>query len=90
MKRRQSFLEDARLDRRLALIGALYLVLIASIVGYNAVAIGRERGAALIVNIAARQRATLVAGAAIARCRVRGGGPGRRHDSGIWRRRLYV
>jgi diguanylate cyclase (GGDEF)-like protein/PAS domain S-box-containing protein len=57
MKRRQSFLEDARLDRRLALIGALYLVLIASIVGYNAVAIGRERGAALIVNIAARQRA---------------------------------
>jgi diguanylate cyclase (GGDEF)-like protein/PAS domain S-box-containing protein len=55
--RRRSFLEDARLDRRLALIGALYLVLIAAIVGYNAVAIGRERGAALIVNIAARQRA---------------------------------
>ncbi len=54
---RRSFVEDARLDRRLALIGALYLVLIASIVGYNAVSIGRERGAALIVNIAARQRA---------------------------------
>ena len=55
--RQRSFLEDARLDRRLALIGALYLVLIASIVGYNAVAVARERGAALIVNIAARQRA---------------------------------
>jgi diguanylate cyclase (GGDEF)-like protein/PAS domain S-box-containing protein len=53
----RSFLEDSRLDRRLAFIVALYLVLIASFVGYNAVAVARERGAALVVNVAARQRA---------------------------------
>jgi len=57
MAPRRSFLDDARLDRRLRALVALYLVLIASIVGYNAVAVARQRGAALIVNIASRQRA---------------------------------
>ena len=50
-------MEAMRPDRRLAGIVILYLVLIAGIVGYNALEIGRERGAALIVNVAARQRA---------------------------------
>ena len=57
MRGTRSFLEDSRLDRRLAFIVVLYLVLIASFVGYNAVAVARERGAALVVNVAARQRA---------------------------------
>ena len=35
----------------------LYLLLIAGIVGYNAHEMGHERGAALVVNVAARQRA---------------------------------
>jgi diguanylate cyclase (GGDEF)-like protein/PAS domain S-box-containing protein len=51
------FLGDFRLDRRLRWILLLYLVVIAGIVGYNARAISKERGAALIVNVAARQRA---------------------------------
>jgi diguanylate cyclase (GGDEF)-like protein/PAS domain S-box-containing protein len=55
--RRLPFLGDLRLDRRLRWIVAVYLVVIAGIVGYNAKAISKERGAALIVNIAARQRA---------------------------------
>lgn len=50
-------LEAARPQRRLAGIVILYLVLIVGIVGYNAREIARERGAALIVNVAARQRA---------------------------------
>jgi diguanylate cyclase (GGDEF)-like protein/PAS domain S-box-containing protein len=50
-------LADRRLDRRLVWIVALYLVLIATIVGFNALEVGEERGAALIVNVAARQRA---------------------------------
>ena len=53
----RSFLEDSRLNRRLGLMVALYLVLIAAIVGYNAIAVARKGGAALIVNVAARQRA---------------------------------
>jgi diguanylate cyclase (GGDEF)-like protein/PAS domain S-box-containing protein len=55
--RRLPLLGDLRLDRRLRWIVAVYLVLIAGIVGYNANEISKERGAALIVNIAARQRA---------------------------------
>jgi diguanylate cyclase (GGDEF)-like protein/PAS domain S-box-containing protein len=55
--RRLLFLGDFRLDRRLRWILALYLLVIASIVGYNARAISKEQGAALIVNVAARQRA---------------------------------
>ncbi len=50
-------LEAHRPERRLAGIVILYLVLIAGIVGYNAREMSRERGAALIVNVAARQRA---------------------------------
>ena len=52
-----SRLEEHRPERRLAAIVILYLILIAGIVGYNARAMSRERGAALIVNVAARQRA---------------------------------
>src|SRR5712691_7976862 len=55
--RRLPVFGDLRFDRRLRWIVAVYLVLIACIVGYNAKSIARERGAALIVNIAARQRA---------------------------------
>ena len=47
---------DLGVDRRLGLVVALYLVLIGGIVAYNARAVARERGAALIVNVAARQR----------------------------------
>jgi diguanylate cyclase (GGDEF)-like protein/PAS domain S-box-containing protein len=50
-------LASLRPERRLAGIVILYLVLIAGIVGYNARGIARERGSALIVNVAARQRA---------------------------------
>src|SRR5262249_23162251 len=50
-------LGNLRLGRRLLWIVALYLVLIGGIVGYNARAMARERGAAIIVNVAARQRA---------------------------------
>jgi diguanylate cyclase (GGDEF)-like protein/PAS domain S-box-containing protein len=50
-------LEALRPERRLAGIVILYLVLIAGIVGYNAREVARQRGAALIVNVAARQRA---------------------------------
>jgi diguanylate cyclase (GGDEF)-like protein/PAS domain S-box-containing protein len=53
----RAVLGEIRLDRRLGWIIALYLVLIAGIVGYNAVAVARQRGAAVIVNVAARQRA---------------------------------
>jgi diguanylate cyclase (GGDEF)-like protein/PAS domain S-box-containing protein len=55
--RRLPVFGDFRFDRRLRWIVAVYLLLIACIVGYNAKSIARERGAALIVNIAARQRA---------------------------------
>jgi diguanylate cyclase (GGDEF)-like protein/PAS domain S-box-containing protein len=46
-----------RIDRRLGWIMALYIVVIALIVGYNAREVGQERGSATIVNIASRQRA---------------------------------
>ncbi len=49
--------ETHRTERRLAGIVILYLVLIAGIVGYNAREMSRERGAALSLNVAARQRA---------------------------------
>jgi diguanylate cyclase (GGDEF)-like protein/PAS domain S-box-containing protein len=55
--RRLPFQADSRLDRRLRSILVLYLVVITGIVGYNAEAISKEQGAALIVNVAARQRA---------------------------------
>ena len=50
-------LDAHRPERRLAGIVILYLVLIAGIVGYNAREMSNERGAALMVNVAARQRA---------------------------------
>ena len=50
-------LEPQRPGHRLTGIVILYLTLIAGIVGYNAREMAHERGAALIVNVAARQRA---------------------------------
>jgi diguanylate cyclase (GGDEF)-like protein/PAS domain S-box-containing protein len=55
--RRLPFVGELRLDRRFRWILGLYLVLIACIVGYDAREIAHERGSALIVNVAARQRA---------------------------------
>jgi len=46
-----------RLDRRFGVIVALFLVLIGLIVGYNARATAKQRDTALIINVAARQRA---------------------------------
>ncbi len=46
-----------RLDRRFGVIIALFLVLIGLIVGYNARATAKQRDTALIINVAARQRA---------------------------------
>ena len=45
------------LDRRIGRTLAVYLVVITIIVGYNARAIADQRGSALSVNVAARQRA---------------------------------
>ena len=45
------------LDRRIGRTLAVYLVVITVIVGYNARAIADQRGSALSVNVAARQRA---------------------------------
>ena len=50
-------MDDRSLGRRLRWIVSLYLVLIAVIVGFNVANVAKERGAALIVNVAARQRA---------------------------------
>jgi diguanylate cyclase (GGDEF)-like protein/PAS domain S-box-containing protein len=44
-------------DRKLRWIIAAYLIVAVAIVGYNAEAIAKERGKALAVNVAARQRA---------------------------------
>jgi diguanylate cyclase (GGDEF)-like protein/PAS domain S-box-containing protein len=56
-RRATSFMDDRRLGRRLRWIVSVYLVLIAVIVGFNVSKIAEERGAALAVNVAARQRA---------------------------------
>ncbi|HYY82703.1 MAG TPA: PAS domain-containing protein, partial [Actinomycetes bacterium] len=45
------------MDRRLGWVIPVFIVLVTAIVGYNARATGQERGSALVVNIAARQRA---------------------------------
>jgi diguanylate cyclase (GGDEF)-like protein/PAS domain S-box-containing protein len=50
-------LGDLRVDHRLRWILAAYLALVVVIVGYNARSSSHERGAALIINVAARQRA---------------------------------
>jgi PAS domain S-box-containing protein len=44
-------------ERRLLWIVAVYLLVIGTILGYNAIATASERDAALVVNVAARQRA---------------------------------
>src|SRR5215218_5120482 len=54
---RLRILGDLRLDRRLGWVIFLLIVLVAAIVGYNARAIGQQRGSALVVNQATRQRA---------------------------------
>lgn len=46
-----------RSGRKFAWIIALFLILIATIVGFNARAIAKERATALVINVAARQRA---------------------------------
>jgi PAS domain S-box-containing protein len=56
---RLPILGDLRLGRRLGWVIPVLIVLVTAIVGYNARAIGQQRGSALVVNTAARQR-TLV------------------------------
>ena len=46
-----------RSGRKFGWIIALFLILIAAIVGFNARATAKERETALIINVAARQRA---------------------------------
>ena len=53
---RSSLFVDLRLNRRLRLMVSGFLVLIVGIVGYNAHAMAGQRGAALIINVTARQR----------------------------------
>jgi hypothetical protein len=55
--RRTSFLGERKTDRRFRWILALYLIVTAVIISYTAGAIADQRGSALIINIAARQRA---------------------------------
>ena len=45
-----------RLDRRIGPIVAIYLVIVTVIVGYDARLIADQRGSALIINVAGRQR----------------------------------
>ena len=54
---RLPILGDLRLDLRLGWVIPVFIVLVTAIVGYNARATAQERGSALVVNIAARQRA---------------------------------
>jgi PAS domain S-box-containing protein len=54
---RLPILGDLRLDRRFGWVIPVFIVLVTAIVGYNARATAQERGSALVVNIAARQRA---------------------------------
>jgi diguanylate cyclase (GGDEF)-like protein/PAS domain S-box-containing protein len=56
-RRRLPILGDMRLDRKLGWIIALFLLLIGTIVGYNATATAHERDSTLVVNVASRQRA---------------------------------
>jgi PAS domain S-box-containing protein len=54
---RLPILGDLRLGRRLGWVIPVLIVLVAAIVGYNARAIGQQRGSALVVYTSARQRA---------------------------------
>jgi diguanylate cyclase (GGDEF)-like protein/PAS domain S-box-containing protein len=56
---RLPILGEVRLDRRLGWVIPVFIVLVTAIVGYNAQATAHERGSALVVNVASRQR-TLV------------------------------
>ena len=56
---RLPILGDIRLDRRLGWVIPVFIVLVTGIVGYNVQATAHERGSALVVNVASRQR-TLV------------------------------
>ena len=49
--------DDRRVDHNLRWILAAYLIVVAVMVTFNARAVANQRGAALIVNVAARQRA---------------------------------
>jgi diguanylate cyclase (GGDEF)-like protein/PAS domain S-box-containing protein len=55
--RRTSFLGERKTDRRFRWTLALYLIVTAVIISYTAGAIAQQRGSALIINIASRQRA---------------------------------
>ncbi|HYY78601.1 MAG TPA: EAL domain-containing protein [Actinomycetes bacterium] len=54
---RLPILGEVRLDRRLGWVIPVFVVLVTVMVGYNARATANQRGSALVVNIAARQRA---------------------------------
>ena len=54
---RLPILGDLRLGRRLGWVIPVLIVLVAAIVVYNARALDQQRGSALVVNLAARQRA---------------------------------
>jgi PAS domain S-box-containing protein len=54
---RLPILGELRLDRWFGWVIPVFIVLVAAIIGYNVRATGQERGSALVVNIAARQRA---------------------------------
>jgi hypothetical protein len=54
---RRPILGDLRLGRRLGWVIPVLIVLVTAIVVYNARAIAEQRGSALVVNLAARQRA---------------------------------
>jgi diguanylate cyclase (GGDEF)-like protein/PAS domain S-box-containing protein len=52
-----AFLGNLRTDRRIVWILGAYLLVVGVIIAYTASAIARERGSALVVNVASRQRA---------------------------------
>ena len=56
-KRGSALPGDRRTDRRVLAILAVYLVVVTAIVAYTSTSIAEEQGSALVVNIAARQRA---------------------------------
>ena len=56
-KRGSALPGDLRTDRRVLAILAVYLVVVTAIVTYTSTSIAEEQGSALVVNIAARQRA---------------------------------
>jgi diguanylate cyclase (GGDEF)-like protein/PAS domain S-box-containing protein len=57
MRGRLDAFDDHRIDRRLRWTLAIYLAVVAVIVAYNARSVAHQSRAALIVNVAARQRA---------------------------------